>query len=81
MQNCSHCGMMLLIGISGHLVENGTNSPDIRCENCGQINEPRKAAYSEPSEMECDMCGKIGGVRDRGDGHWMCGSCWQAWNS
>jgi len=81
MQECTHCRIRLIIGITGELLDNGTNSPDIVCQNCGQVNQASRPAYSEPSEMECDMCGKIGGVRDRGNDLWMCAHCYTVWNS
>lgn len=33
----------------------------------------------EPSEMECDNCGKTG-ASPRADGSFMCSHCWAVWN-
>jgi len=80
MQLCNHCQIRLIIGITGELLDNGTNSPNIVCQHCGEVNQATRAAYiSEPSEMECEMCGKEG-AHERGNGIWMCGHCWTTWN-
>lgn len=83
MQSCSNCRQILIIGLTASLHENGTNSPDIECLNCQQLNEPRAAAY-EPlpqDDEDCVMCGANWKPIMRADGRYYCSYCWTVWNS
>lgn len=81
MQNCTHCHIPLIISITGELLDNGTNSPDIVCKNCGQVNEAAQAAYTDKPTFDCVMCGQEWETHMRSDGRYYCARCWQVWNS
>lgn len=83
MQTCDHCRQILIIGLTGALHENGTNTPDIECLNCGQINEAVHSAYEalDTPSGDCVMCGVDYGTTMRKDGLYYCHRCWQVWNS
>jgi hypothetical protein len=80
MQNCEHCYIRLIISIAGELRENGTDSPDIVCQNCGQVNEAVKPAYGFEDDS-CVTCGVEYGTHLRSNGRYYCTWCWIVWNS
>lgn len=81
MQACTHCHIRLIIGLTGELQENGTNSPDIVCQNCGQINEANQPAFEDHIDTDCVMCGVDYGTRMHIDDRYYCTRCWEIWNS
>jgi len=81
MQTCEHCGQYLIIGFTAEIDRDGSNSPDIVCTNCGQLNTPKLDVYEQKTDTMCVMCGVDYGTLERRDGKYYCTHCWGVWNS